>query len=63
MRRAARRDRRAQVAQGGPDGSVIHVHWQRAVAGGEVEGGVIEKESRRSPSELPGKPRLCPAET
>jgi integrase len=34
------------------DSGVIHVHWQRAVASGEVEGGVIEKEpkgkSRRS---------------
>ena len=34
------------------DAGVIHVHWQRAVASGEVAGGVIEKEpkgkSRRS---------------
>jgi integrase len=34
------------------DNGVIHVHWQRAVASGEINGGVIEKEpkgkSRRS---------------
>lgn len=34
------------------DAGVVYVHWQRAVASGEVEGGVIEKEpkgkSRRS---------------
>ena len=34
------------------DAGVMHVHWQRAVASGEVEGGVVEKEpkgkSRRS---------------
>jgi integrase len=34
------------------DGGVVHVYWQRAVASGAVEGGVIEKEpigkSRRS---------------
>ena len=34
------------------DAGVVYVHWQRAVASGEVEGGVVEKEpkgkSRRS---------------
>jgi integrase len=34
------------------DSGVLHVHWQRAVASGEVKGGVVEKEpkgkSRRS---------------
>lgn len=34
------------------DGGVVHVHWQRAVASGMVDGGVVEKEpkgkSRRS---------------
>jgi integrase len=34
------------------DGGVVHVHWQRAVASGTIEGGVVEKEpkgkSRRS---------------
>jgi integrase len=34
------------------DNGVVHVHWQRAVASGEVDGGVVEKEpkgkSRRS---------------
>jgi integrase len=34
------------------DAGIVHVHWQRAVASGEVDGGVVEKEpkgkSRRS---------------
>jgi integrase len=34
------------------DGGVLHVHWQRAVASGAINGGVVEKEpkgkSRRS---------------
>jgi integrase len=48
---------------------VIHVHWQRAVASGEVNSGVIEKEpkgkSRRSiamgPTLLPNSRRRKPA--